>query len=114
MATRKTKKPSPYPKVPKEKLELRDYLAIDRTSLSTDRTMLAYVHAALGLLALGASAIGFFDSMLAQIAGWSLVVAAIGTLVLGVYRVRTMLGRIRDAVGPELPTPPEPPKDTKK
>ena len=54
MAAPKIKNSSPYRRIPKNKLELRDYLAIDRTILSTDRTMLAYIHATLGLLGLGA------------------------------------------------------------
>jgi ascorbate-specific PTS system EIIC-type component UlaA len=76
--------------------------------------MLAYIHAALGLLALGASGIRFFESLLAQIVGWLLIAAAAGTMVVGVLRVREMRSRIRDAVGPELPTPPEPPGESGK
>ncbi|MBK9120951.1 MAG: DUF202 domain-containing protein [Phycisphaerales bacterium] len=105
---------SPYARFPKEKLELRDYLAIDRTVLSIDRTMLAYLHAALALVALGASAIKVFDSRVLQGFGWGFLVAGVLTLVFGIARVREMRGRIREAVGgKELPSPPEPQQETR-
>ncbi|MGE0479319.1 MAG: DUF202 domain-containing protein [Phycisphaerae bacterium] len=99
--------PSPYSRFTKQKLELRDYLAIDRTMLSGDRTLLAYIHLALALAALGASAIRFLEQASAEILGWLLIAAGAVVLFVGLWRFRLMRHRMRDVIGPELPTPPE-------
>lgn len=99
--------PSPYSRFGKQKLELRDYLAIDRTLLSGDRTLLAYIHLSLALAALGASAIRFLEQTSTLIVGWFLVVAAAVVLAVGAWRFRLMRHRMRDVIGPELPLPPE-------
>lgn len=52
---------SPYARFKKHTLTLNDYLAIDRTVLSNERTLLSYGRTALALAALGVTAIKFFD-----------------------------------------------------
>ncbi|HMB89273.1 MAG TPA: DUF202 domain-containing protein [Rhodothermales bacterium] len=89
---------SPYRKVAKDDLILRDVLATDRTVLANERTLLSYVRTALGLLAGGASLIHFFDVGWLQVAGWVMVPFAPLVLVAGLWsfqRVRKNLKHLR-------------------
>jgi putative membrane protein len=81
---------SPYSDVSKEKLILRDQLAIDRTILSNERTFLAYIRTALALFATGGFVIRFFDSNLLEVLGWIFILLGIITVVIGKFRYRKM------------------------
>ncbi|MBK9126591.1 MAG: DUF202 domain-containing protein [Phycisphaerales bacterium] len=69
----------PYSQFREQELTLRDYLAIDRTTLANERTLLAYARTALALVVVGGTGIKFFTSSWIQIAG--VVIIAAGVLV---------------------------------
>lgn len=79
---------NPYSRFKNHELTLNDYLAIDRTILSNERTLLSYVRAALSQLIIGASALKFFDSLALTILGWIFIVAAVATMIIGWFRYR--------------------------
>lgn len=81
---------SPYSEIPREKLILRDQLAIDRTVLSNERTFLAYIRTALALFATGGFVIRFFDSSLLEVLGWVFIILGIITVIIGKFRYRKM------------------------
>jgi putative membrane protein len=72
----------------KEKLILRDLLAIDRTILANERTVLAYFRTMLALLAAGASLIHFFDAWWALPGGLTLLVLGPVLFGIGLWRYR--------------------------
>ena len=76
-------------------LILRDYLAVGRTDLANERTLLAYIRTALAVTAAGVTIVHFFESMWLDIIGWVLVPIGVATLVLGIVRYRRMKERIR-------------------
>jgi putative membrane protein len=79
---------NPYSKFNKEKLILRDRLAVDRTILANERTFLAYIRTALGFFAAGVLAIKFFDSISIEAIGWLFILLGIITLVIGLKKYR--------------------------
>lgn len=79
----------------KEKLILRDYLAIDRTILANERTFLAYVRTALTLFVAGVSLVQFFNITLIQVIGWSLIPLGAITLIIGLTKNRKMKNKIK-------------------
>ena len=79
-----------------EELILRDRLAIQRTHLANERTLLAYVRTSFMLIIAGATAIKALpDDRVAVASGWAL--AAIGAVIglFGVRRFLAMRGRIQ-------------------
>lgn len=62
-------------------LSLNDHLAVDRTALANERTLLAYVRTALQLTVAGVSLIKFFDDPVTFAIGVALV--PIGFTILG-------------------------------
>ncbi|MGB7342599.1 MAG: DUF202 domain-containing protein [Pirellulaceae bacterium] len=71
-------------------------LALVRTDLANERTLLAYGRTALMVVGTGVSLIKFFDpTLLWHIAGWTLVI--VGTLigVVGVIRFRRLQCSLR-------------------
>jgi putative membrane protein len=74
-----------------EQLILRDHLALDRTRLANERTLLSYLRTALMLLVAGATAIKLVDiSTSILITGWIFLVLGITTGIIGVWRFLTM------------------------
>ena len=67
-----------------------DDLAVDRTALSNERTLLAYLRTALQAIVGGATLIRFFDHPVADIVGWLLLPCGVVLVVLGIrfYRRR--------------------------
>jgi putative membrane protein len=73
-----------------EELILRDRLALDRTHLANERTLLAYVRTAFMRLAAGATAVKLFpDDRVAVITGWFLLGAG---AVLALFGARRFVG----------------------
>ncbi len=84
-----------YPaKSPGEPLTLRDYLAIDRTALANERTLLGYLRTALALAVVGASALKFLASAPFVVLGWALLAAGAWMTWTGFKRFRRFKQRI--------------------
>lgn len=81
---------NPYTNFIREELILRDHLAIDRTVLSNESTLLAYVRTSLTVIAAGATLIHFFNEIYIKLFGVICVVAGIIILILGYLRYRKM------------------------
>ncbi len=77
-------------------LILRDYLAADRTAMSNERSILAYIRTALTLIVAGASAIKFFYEPGMKIIGVSLVASGILTLAIGIVHYHKFNQRLKD------------------
>ncbi len=86
----KTSNNNPYANFLKEELILRDHLAIDRTILSNESTMLAYTRTALAVVAAGATLIHFFVEIHIKILGIFLIIVGFVILLLGYRRYRKM------------------------
>ena len=87
-----------YARVDSERMELRDYLATDRTKLANQSTFLAYIRTALTLFVAGLTFVRFFGSTIIETIGWIFVPIGIGTFVVGLIRynrLRLSLGKIK-------------------
>lgn len=87
-----------YSHIDEKRMELRDFLAIDRTILSNQNTFLAYVRTALTLFVAGLTFIRFFDQFVIVVAiGWIFVPLGVATFFVGAIRynkIRVVLARI--------------------
>lgn len=81
---------TPYAKIIKEELILRDHLAADRTTLANERTYLAYVRTSMTMFIVGVSLVKFFNSIISQIIGGLFMLFSLGIFVLGSVRYRAM------------------------
>lgn len=79
---------NPYARFRNHSLTLNDYLAIDRTILSNERTLLSYGRTALAQVIIGGSCLKFFDSFTLKIIGWLFLLAALITMTIGWRRYR--------------------------
>lgn len=92
-------KQSLYERFSKEELILRDYLAIDRTNLANENSILAYIRTALTFFISGISLIKFFNYLVVNLIGWALLILGIATMIIGIINFRNMsktIRRIRD------------------
>lgn len=80
-----------------EKLSLTDRLAIDRTVLANERTLLSYVRTALALLVVGATPFHISTAAWLHVVGGAVVALGGATLVIGGVRYGRMRGRIAAA-----------------
>ena len=87
----------PYKKFNHEELILRDLLATDRTVLTNERPLLAYVRTTSAFLAAGGSFIQFFDSLALEVIGWGLILLGSVLLVTGASHFLRMRARIGQA-----------------
>lgn len=74
---------SPYAKFQHSELILRDQLALDRTVIANERTLLSYVRTAFALVVAGVSFLQFFDSRLVEMIGLMFIPAGLVVLALG-------------------------------
>jgi putative membrane protein len=74
---------NPYSRFGSSSLTLNDYLAIDRTILSNERTLLAYGRTALAQVIIGGSALKFFDSPALTLLGWLFLAGGVVTMLIG-------------------------------
>lgn len=81
---------TPYAKIIKEELILRDHLAADRTTLANERTYLAYVRTSMTMFIVGVSLIKFFNSIIIQVIGGLFMLFSLGVFVLGSIRYRAI------------------------
>ncbi|MDP2624561.1 MAG: DUF202 domain-containing protein [Candidatus Peregrinibacteria bacterium] len=80
----------------KENLILRDYLAIDRTILSNESSLLSYFRTALALFVTGVSLIKFFDDIIIIIIGSLFIPVGFYTMMIGIWRYREINKNLRD------------------
>jgi putative membrane protein len=78
-------------------LSVTDRLAVMRTELANERTLLAYIPTALALAAGGLAIVQFAGDPDWRRAGWTLLPAGTLALVLGVARYRRVSRSIADA-----------------
>ncbi len=81
---------NPYVNFSKEELILRDHLAIDRTILSNESTILAYIRTSVAVAAAGATIIHFLPGFYLDLLGGILIVISIIILIIGLIRYRKM------------------------
>lgn len=74
---------SPYGRFRASDLTLNDYLALDRTILANERSLLAYARTSLALIAVGGSCIKFFGSWWMTLLGYLFLVASGVVAVVG-------------------------------
>jgi putative membrane protein len=67
-------------------LSLSDRLAISRTHLANERTLLAYVRTALALAAGGVGLVQIFTAAAVVVLGWALIPTSALVLLMGVAR----------------------------
>ncbi len=81
---------NPYVKFRGHTLTLNDYLAIDRTVLANERTLLSYTRTALTMLVIGGTCIKFFDSIWIEVVGIIFLLGALATFIIGWRRYLRM------------------------
>lgn len=86
-----------YSRFAKQQLEMRDYLALERTILSNERTLLSYSQHALTLAAAGTTTVLTLDAPILVVGGALLIVTGLGVGVLGVLRFRRVKRRLDGA-----------------
>lgn len=99
---------NPYARFAAREMTLNDFLAIDRTVLANERTLLAYARTALAMLAIGGSAIRFFDADWVVLVGVPFIVGGAAVMILGVARYRRTcqtLPHPQQATDPSEPSP---------
>ncbi len=78
---------------------LRDHLALDRTQLANERTLLSYLRTALMLAVTGATAVKFVgQNVTVVVTGWVFIGLAVGAI--GAWRFLTMQRDINARRGP--------------
>lgn len=75
-------------------LGVDEILAADRTALSNERTLLAYIRTALTFAVSGGSAIQFLDGGVIDAIGYTFVAAGVLTGVIGGLRFRAVRERV--------------------
>ena len=81
-------KKNPYHKFTAKELILRDHLAIDRTAMSNESTLLSYIRTSLAIIAAGATLIHFFSEFYIHAAGLSIIVLGLVLLICGYIRFK--------------------------
>lgn len=82
-------------------LILRDLLAVDRTRLSNERTLLSYLRAGLTMIIAGVSGYNIFQNVYMRLAGLVFMLGGLTLVVYGVYRYVRMDRRLKKIASPE-------------
>lgn len=75
-----------YKKINDRNLGYRDYLALDRTKLANERTLLSYLRTGFTSLITGISFIKFFDTVFFQVCGLLLISTGFIVIVIGLWK----------------------------
>jgi putative membrane protein len=86
---------NPYLRFRKNELILRDELAIDRTILANERTVLSYLRGAMALIIAGVTFVHFINAGWLLYLGMSLVPFGLLIAAIGIMRYRFMNHRIQ-------------------
>jgi len=92
---------NPYERFQREKLILRDELAIDRTILANERTVLAYFRSALTLVIVGVTFLQFFETGILPYIAMVCVPFGLAVGIFGFIRYRKMhksIGVVRESL----------------
>lgn len=81
---------NPYSQFIKKELILRDHLAIDRTILANERSLLAYVRTGFTIFLAAVTLIKLFDAMVTHIIGWILMIISLIVIIFGFMRMKKM------------------------
>ncbi|MDR3201337.1 MAG: DUF202 domain-containing protein [Spirochaetales bacterium] len=76
---------------------LRDYLALDRTKLANERTLLSYIRMCVGLAAAGIGMIGILEMRWAHIVGicfWAGIPFTLGFGIRGFLRMKRKMDKL--------------------
>jgi putative membrane protein len=79
----------------KDEIILRDYLAMERTKLANERTLLSYIRSALYLLLGGIAIIQLEGFENIKFLGFFSLVLTVVLVVIGVYRFRNLNGQLK-------------------
>jgi putative membrane protein len=101
-------KHSPYSSFDQKRMNYRDYLAMDRTTLANERTLLAYGRTALMILATGITLIKLFNSPGVAVLGYILIPLSVAMFLIGLHRYLKIRHAIDSALD-RLLTEPNPP-----
>ncbi len=105
---KKNSLPSPYERFQNASLILRDELAIDRTILSNERTLLAYLRSSLSLILVGVTFLHLVSEGFLFYLGIIIIPLGVIVGVFGVFRHQTMSREIHK-VRRKLDASPQPP-----
>lgn len=99
----------PYTPFEKEKFILRDRLAMDRTTLANERTLMAYLRTSLTLVIVAITFLEFLDTTLTTLLGWVMIPIAVLIAFVGIgrYRQRQQMIIKFKAISPSTQTPEE-------
>ena len=86
---------NPYARFSENELILRDQLAIDRTILANERTLLSYLRGAVAMVIAGVTFVQFIEFGILRYIGMALVPIGLFTGVFGLSRYRRINRRIR-------------------
>ncbi len=89
---------NPYVKFRGHTFTLNDYLAIDRTVLANERTLLSYTRTALTMLVIGGTCIKVFDSHWIEVVGVIFLGLSLLTFIIGWRRYRHMRAWVNAAL----------------
>lgn len=85
-----------------KELVLREHLAIERTKLGNERTLLAYIRTGLYFLVAGSTLGEFIETRFWDVMGWPIVLVGLGVVVAGIIRflnVKRVIERARHNIG---------------
>ena len=102
---------NPYSRFRGQNLTLNDHLAIDRTVMANERTLLAYGRSALALVVVGGTCIKFFAAPWIQVLGAALMAAGVLLAAWGWHRYSRAKQLLAAALERETGTPSHPLKD---
>lgn len=92
---------NPYERFQREELILRDELAIDRTLLANERTVLAYFRSSLTLVIVGVTFLHFLEKGILPYIGMVCILFGIAVGIFGFMRYRKMhksIGVVRESL----------------
>lgn len=79
----------------KDEIILRDYLAMERTTLANERTLLSYIRSSLYLLVGGIALIKLENFENLRILGYFSLILTVLFVVIGVYRYQKLKSRLK-------------------
>ncbi|MCM4165371.1 MULTISPECIES: DUF202 domain-containing protein [unclassified Arenibacter] len=84
----------------KEEIILRDHLAMERTKLANERTLLSYIRASLYLLLGGIGLLGLKDFQDLKIIGYVSLSCSVLLLIIGIFRYTQLKRHLKQVYRP--------------